>query len=109
MTESMIHDYVRKRMAEMGHPDFLIRHRHLILDAHTTTELSAHGELYLILGELEPWLTVSSVQGIYNTGIQNTSELQHEHTGVITIQNQSVFQLPLQLMQVTPKNSTQLK
>ena len=106
MKETMLHDYVRQRMSEHGHANYLLRHRHFILEPNSTLKIDGQGELYVLVGEPAPWVRITSLLGTYDTSIDTTNELNHEHTGVITLENTSSLQAPIQLLQATPKNTS---
>lgn len=96
--------YVDRRMIELGYPNYLLRYRELVLGPGEHRQLDASGELYVIIGSVESWVSVFSDLGVYNTAIDNTNELAHEHTGLMIVRNPVGVPSRVRFLQAIPLN-----
>ncbi len=104
MDTTLAANYVERRMREMGYPNYLLRHRELVLGPSEHRDIDASGELFLIIGSVAGWITIESDLGVYNTSIDSTNELAHEHTGLMIVRNPVGVPSRVQFLQAIPLN-----
>lgn len=105
MTEGLAIEIAENMMRERGIKceDYLLRFRHLILNGNETREISANGELYLLLSPVS-MVRVFSRSGVYDTTVL-LNEAQYVHSGEITVTNQDKGLVHVKFLQVIPKNT----
>ena len=103
MTSSLAIEYITRRMSELCKPDYHLRFRHLRLQPREQRTLLAHTELFILV-EPPTDVNVSSDTGVFDVSMNEASELQYEHQGMILITNLSIFANHVRFIQVIPKN-----
>ena len=102
MTPEIVMDYVKRRMQELGHGEnFVTRLRHLILEPMEILTIRTANDLFVIIDSPED-LRVDSDHGVYDLSDQDISEIDYEHSGLITITNQYTFKNHLKMIQAIP-------
>lgn len=87
MHGAIITEYIRKRMAELGHGDnYTLRLRHFIVGPEERIQLSIDDQLLVLLEPVE-LVQISSNAGIYDLSPIDANELQYEHSGTVVIRN----------------------
>lgn len=104
MEATLANNYVERRMVELGYPKYLLRYRELLLGPGEHLQIDASGELYLLIGSIDGWVTIQSDLGIYNSSITNTNELAHEHTGLMIVRNPVGVPSRVRFLQAIPLN-----
>lgn len=102
MKEEMAVQYLDQRMKEagLGH-NYALRLRHFVLKAEEKITIRAWSELFLMLGE-NCDARVSSDFGVFDLSASNLSEQQHEHNGLILIENPCNRTVHVRMMQAIP-------
>lgn len=108
---------IPRRMRELGYGDnYFIHHRHLRLPASKDLKINAANEFYFLIEEdaltfssskyegSDSLFRVVSDSGIYDLAEKKADEMQHEHTGNITVKNLTKIDLFIKFIQVIPKN-----
>ena len=102
MTPEIVMDYVKRRMQELGHGEkFVTRLRHLILEPLDKFSIRTGSDLFVIIDAPED-LRVESDHGVYDLSDPDISEMEYEHSGLITITNQYTFKNHLKMIQAIP-------
>lgn len=102
MKEELAAHYLSSRMREQGHAHrFALRLRHFVLKATEKITVKAWGDLFLMLGE-NCDARVSSENGVFDLSATNLSEQQHEHSGLILIENPTDSTVHVKMMQAIP-------
>jgi hypothetical protein len=106
MTTDFVIAYVRRKMKEEGHGDkYLLAFREIKLRAKESIVIKAIGQYYYFVAGFTTDITIVSDTGVYDQVTDKTNEIQHEHTGKITITNKLNPILHLQFIVVTPKKN----
>lgn len=105
MTSDLALDYIRRRMEEMGFgANYLLRFRHVLLNAGETREIVAYNQIFLLI---EPVATVKieSDVGLFDLNETDANEMQYEHRGRIRLTNLSLSPTNARFLQAIPKNA----
>lgn len=103
MTADLAHDYIRRRMEELGHSKYHIRFRHFFLRPKELRSISGNRQLF-ILAEPNSNIRVKSEIGVFDLTETTANELQYEHQGTIELTNYSVLPQQVKMIQVIFKN-----
>lgn len=94
--------YIPRRMQELGFGnDYLLKARHLVLQAGEEREIDAANQFYILTDEVSE-VNISSEFGIYDLFQLQTNELQYEHQGSIIIKNYSQEIKHIRFIQAIP-------
>ncbi len=106
MTTDFVIAYVRRKMKEEGHGDkYLLAFREIKLRAKETIVIKATDQYYYFVDGFTADILIVSDTGVYDQVTNKINEMQHEHTGKITITNKINPILHLQFIVVTPKKN----
>lgn len=96
--------FIPRRMRELGFArrDYYDYFRHLLLQPNETREIAAYNQIFFLV-EDSPDVTIRSELGIYDLSAINANEMQYEHQGAITLQNQTNTIKHLRFIQVIPQ------
>lgn len=87
MHGAIVTDYIRKRMAELGHGErYDLRLRHFVVAPGEEVKLRLPNQ-YLILTEPVELVQIRSDSGVFDLALADTNELQYEHTGTLFMKN----------------------
>ncbi|MBL4898592.1 MAG: hypothetical protein JKX76_02970 [Colwellia sp.] len=104
MTTGFALEYIKRRMLELGFGDrFLLKYRHLQLQAREVRTIDANNQFYLLI-EPDDTIAVSSKFGQYNISDRGINEMQYEHRGTIKVSNISEGYAYAKFIQVIPKH-----
>ncbi len=103
MNEGTAIDMAKEKMKELKVEDYILRYRHLRLDAKEKREIKAENQIYVLTYPLYN-LKLQSKLGIYDLADDGLNELQHVHTGVLKLENQSNIRLDVKFIQAIPLN-----
>lgn len=101
MTINLALEYIPRRMAELGHKNYHIRFRHLVLPALESVEIEAYNHIYLLVEEASD-VQVSSELGVFDLSLENSNEMQYEHQALIKITNYAIVTRHIRFIQVIP-------
>ena len=109
---------IPRRMNELGYGDnYIPHHRHLRIPAEGEIKINAATEIYFLVEEetltfsrveydgADGIFRVESESGVYDLSDKKVDEMQHEHTGTITVKNHSRIDLFVKFIQVIPKHN----
>lgn len=102
MTEALAIEIAKSKIRELDVKEFVLRYRHIRLDGDQRRTLSADNEFYIIVARM-PLLIVTSKAGVYDLQDESLRELQHVHTGKITLINTVAQSMEVKFLQVIPK------
>ncbi len=104
MTPVLAHDYIERRMSELGHPEkYHVRMRHFVLSPLEIRPIEAGLQLF-ILAEPKECIRVQSEMGVFDLAETVVNELQYEHQGNIQLTNYSAVPQHVQMIQVIFKS-----
>jgi hypothetical protein len=104
MTSEYVLAYVPRKMKALGvNENYALSFRELPVKGTVTLVIEAVGQYYFLVAGFSPDISIESETGIYDQ-TASTNELQHEHTGKITIQNRGSATIFLQFIVVIPNN-----
>ena len=93
----------KNKMKELGiaECDYILRYRHFRLDPNEKREIKGDNHYFILI---YPYFNVKleSKMGIYDMEDDGVNELQHLHSGLIKIENQSRIRLDVKFIQVIP-------
>lgn len=108
---------IPRRMRELGYGDnYILHHRHLKVPADKEIKINAANEFYFLIEEdaltfsssrydgADALFSVKSDSGTYDLSDKKVDEMQHEHTGAITVKNLTKIDLFIKFIQVIPKH-----
>lgn len=108
---------IPKRMKEMGYGEnYIPDHKHIRLPAGKEVKINAANEFYFLIEEdaltfsssryegSDSLFRIVSDSGIYDLAEKKADEMQHEHTGNITVKNLTKIDLFVKFIQVIPKH-----
>jgi len=81
-------DYIKSRMAELGHQTYSVRLRHFVITPGGFGYDYIPGQLMVLVEPVE-MIRIDSDAGFFDLGTANTNELQYEHSGMVNIRNYS--------------------
>jgi|GEM_PF-445131 len=103
MTSEFVLAYVARKMRELGVGDnYTLAFREMIVGKTETITISAPDHFYYLIDGFVPQLRITSDMGFYDLEEPGTNELQHEHTGTITISNKEIDPIRLQFIVAIP-------
>ncbi len=104
MTVNLALEYIPRRMGELGFGNnYVLRFRHLVLQANETLSLDAQNQFFILVEEADG-ISVESPGGMFDLSSTVTNEMQYEHQGKITVRNQTVRIIHARFIQVIPKH-----
>ena len=103
MTGELALEYIRKRMAEMGHKDYLLRFRHLLIRVNETREIIGYNQIFMLI-EPVPNIRIESDVGLFDINEDHANELQYEHRGIIKTTNLSLSPTNVRFLQAIPNS-----
>ena len=103
MTADLAHDYIKRRMEELGHGSYHIRFRHFTLRPKEQRNVSGNRQLF-ILTEPNSVIRIKSEMGVFDLTETTANELQYEHQGTVELTNYSVLPQQVKMIQVIFKN-----
>jgi hypothetical protein len=102
MHQAIVMDYIQRRMQELGFGDkYIVRLKHLALEPMDKITIQTASDLYVVIDMPED-LRVESDRGVFDLSDDDISELEYEHSGLITITNQYTFKNHLKMIQAIP-------
>lgn len=103
MTEGTAIELAKYKMKELGvGKKYLLRYRHLQLDAGAVREFRSEQDLYILIDGVES-IKVESKAGVYDLLDQRVNEQQHIHSGLIRVQNTGNSTGTVRFIQVIPR------
>jgi len=103
MTPELAHEYIKRRMAALGHKDsYQIRFRHFVLSPGEIRTIDAGVQLFILVSPTDT-IRIDSDVGIFDLTETNVNELQYEHQGTIKLTNYSATVQHLPMIQVIVK------
>jgi hypothetical protein len=103
MTAELAHEYIRRRMEELGHALYHIRFRHFNLKPKEQRKIEGNRQLF-ILTEPNECIRVQSEVGVFDTTDTTANELQYEHQGTVRLTNYSQLPQQVKMIQIIFKN-----
>ena len=103
MTPNLAHEYISRRMKDLGISDYYIRLKHFALDPQEVKSIEAYNQFFVLTHEISD-VSINSDFGLYDLSDSNINEHSYEHQGAITITNNSVSRAFVRFIQVIPKN-----
>lgn len=94
-------EIAKSKMREKKAEDYILRFRHIRLDSGEKRIISADNQWYIVL-EKAYYISVKSKAGIYDWRDQSLREMQHVHTGKITLENAYKTSTTVKFLQVIP-------
>lgn len=98
----------KSKMGEHNIEDYILRYRHIRLDSNQMMNLKADNEWYIII-DRPFYIKVESKAGIYDRRDKALREIQHVHTGGITLHNDYHQSTTVKFLQVIPLMDTKTK
>ncbi len=104
MTVGFALEMIPRRMKELGHGDnYLLKWRHMQLDASTEIEIRSHADFHYLIAPNESIIVMSNM-GCFDLQDTAINEFQYEHRGNIKVRNKSAKQAQVLFIQATPKH-----
>jgi hypothetical protein len=103
MTSELALEYIRRRMAEMGHKDYLLRFRHLLLRVNETREINGYNQIFMLIEPAQD-IRIESDVGLFDINEDHANEMQYEHRGRIKTINLSLSPTNVRFLQAIPNN-----
>ncbi len=96
-------EYAQRKLKELNvNENYTLDFRHIIVQDKKIIQVEATNQFYYLVDGYATTFRITSDTGVYDLTDTKLSELKHEHTGVITIQNRVTPILHLQFIVVTP-------
>lgn len=96
-------EYAQRKLKELNvNENYTLDFRHITVQDKETIEIEATNQFYYLVDGFATTFRISSETGVYDLTDTLLSELKHEHTGKINIQNRVTPILHLQFIVVTP-------
>lgn len=108
MFETIAIAIAKSKMNEQGVEEYILRHRHIRLDSLRDRIIDAHNEWYILLDQ-PTFVKVQSKAGIYDLQDIALREIQHVHTGRITLTNSANESATVEFLQLIPIMNTKTK
>lgn len=104
MTEGTAYRIAVCMIHERGHcqEDYLIRYRHLMLDAKESRTLKGENNLFILI-DGNYAVKVSSKAGVFNMRDAGINEQQHVHRGLVKLENVIGHRSDIRFLQFIPK------
>ncbi len=103
MTPELAHDYIRRRVGELGHGnEYYLRFRHFALSPFEVRIID-NGPHFFVLAEPTENIRIQSDMGIFDVAEMGANELQYEHQGAMQLTNYSPVLRHIQMIQVILK------
>lgn len=103
MTPDIAHEYVSRRMKDLGVADYYLQLKHYALDPGEVKSIDAYSQFFVLTHEVAD-ISITSDFGLYDLSDPNINEHSYEHQGAITITNNSQARVFVRFIQVIPKN-----
>lgn len=103
MTGELALEYIRRRMTEMGHKDYLLRFRHLLLKVNETREIIGYNQIFMLI-EPASDVRIESDVGLFDINEDHANEMQYEHRGKIKTTNLSLSPINVRFLQAIPNS-----
>jgi len=103
MTSELALDYIKRRMAEMGYKEYLLRFRHLLLKANETREIIGYNQIFMLIEPVQE-IRIESDVGLFDMSEDHANELQYEHRGRIKTTNLALSTTTVRFLQAIPNN-----
>lgn len=103
MTEGTAYKLGEKMMRERGlcEKDFIVRYRHLMLDALERRTVDAENQLFILI-DFNYAIKIQSKAGVYDRIDEAIDEQQHIHRGRISLENKFEFRSEVRFLQLIP-------
>jgi hypothetical protein len=105
MTGELALEYIRRRMAEMGYKDYLLRFRHLLLRVNETREIIGYNQIFMLVEPAQD-IRIESDVGVFDVNEDHANELQYEHRGRIKTTNLSLSPTNVRFLQAIPNSNS---
>lgn len=105
MYETTAIEIAKSKMRELEVDEYFIRYRHIRLDANETRMIQGDNEWFFIV-DRPYYISVKSIAGIYDWRDTALREMQHVHTGQITLENAYHTSTTFKMLQIVPQNKT---
>ncbi|NLR58832.1 hypothetical protein HGH93_12015 [Chitinophaga polysaccharea] len=103
MHGAIVMDYIKSRMAELGHAQYSLRLRHFVIPPSGQGYDYIPGQLMVLVEPVE-MISITSDSGFFDLATAKSNELQYEHTGMVTISNYAGNQTAhVRFVQAIPK------
>lgn len=104
MNQYLALEYIAERMRELGFENrYSLRFKHLRLQPSETLKLKGSPQQLYVLVEPAEEIRVESHKGIFDLSDDRINELQYEHSGSLTIINQSLLINDVKMVEAIPK------
>jgi hypothetical protein len=104
MTGELALEYIRRRMAEMGYKNYLLRFRHLLLRVNETREIIGYNQIFMLVEPAQD-IRIESDVGVFDVNEDHANELQYEHRGRIKTTNLSLSPTNVRFLQAIPNTT----
>lgn len=102
-------DYIPRRMRELGFGEnYLTRYRQIFIKDKTSLVIDADNQLWMFI-EPDSVVTINSPRGVYDMNDTTINQQQHEHSGKITVSNDSGRDTYILFIQAIPTNKKNRK
>lgn len=105
MNEGTAIEMAKEKMKEQCVEEFILRYRHFRLDANEKRVVRAENQVFVLTYPFYN-LKLKSKSGLYDLADDGLNELQHVHTGIIELENQSSVRLDVKFIQAIPIHKT---
>lgn len=96
-------EYAQRKLKELNvNGNYALDFRHLAVQDKKTIIINADNQFYYLVDGYATTFRITSDTGVYDLTDTKLSEVKHEHTGQISIQNRVSPILHLQFIVVTP-------
>lgn len=98
-------DYIPRRMQELGHGDnYVTRYRHIRVEDKEALTLKARNQLLFFISPEVMNLHIKSSRGFFSLTDYTINEQQHEHSGNVSVHNDTGQNMYVLFIQVIPKH-----
>lgn len=109
MNEGTAIEIAEQKMKELGvGKEYIIRYRHLMLDAGEKKKIKGENHLYILV-QPDLGIMVASKAGIYNMRDAGINEQQYIHRGQLLIESFLRSRIGVKFIQVIPKQKQEIK
>lgn len=104
MNDQLALGYIAGRMRELGFENrYSLRFKHLRLQPAETLKLKGSPQQLYVLVEPAEEIRIESHKGVFDLSDDRINELQYEHSGSLTIINQSLLVNDVKMVEAIPK------
>ncbi len=103
MTPDIAHEYISRRMKDLGVGDYYLQLKHFALEPEETKFIDAYNQFFVLTHEVSE-VSINSDFGQYDLSDSNINEHSYEHQGAISITNNSQSRAFVRFIQIIPKN-----